>query len=248
MRAVARRTRRTVGAGLFTLVVLGAGAACSAGGDSADPPRLRLTATVPQSGDGARGTNEDQPDLVEAMRRTVTARSLSVELRMEASSDQGSAVQVVTGTIDYDQQRGTSTLQGPYVLELRIEGPRTWVRADPAVLGSELPSGAVWIEGSTDEFEARGLISTDPDSTWAPLYLLAGAENVEAVGDGRYRFDLDLRRHRRRATDQETGGGGARRAAVLGSRRHRIGRRGGPPRRVGAGGGVRADRHGRLGR
>jgi hypothetical protein len=191
MRKGGRGTRSTVASGLLAAVLL-VPAACSSGTPS-DNASSVVTATAELSGRDGQTDGDEHPDLAGAMRATAAANSAVMEVRFAESSDGGSGEQLIRGSMDFEQVKATVVVQnGSESMQARIDGERTWFELDATVLGPDVPSGARWLEAPTAELVERGIVSTDPNRTWAMLYLLVGAENVTARGDGSYAFDLDL--------------------------------------------------------
>jgi hypothetical protein len=191
MRKGGRGTRSTVATGLLAAVLL-VPSACSSSTDS-DEARSVATVAPGQSGGEGEVAADEQPDLVGAMRATAAASSAVIELRVGGSSDGESLSQMVRGSIDFEQVKATLVVQsGSETMEARVDGERTWFELDAALVGPDVPSGARWLEAPTAELEERGVMSMDPNRTWAMLFLLVGAQNVRTRGDGSYAFDLDL--------------------------------------------------------
>ncbi|MBW3546663.1 MAG: hypothetical protein KY452_00800 [Actinobacteria bacterium] len=119
----------------------------------------------------------------------------SLQLAFDAGSLLGSEAAAITGAVVLDGSALdlSATIGGQAdALRLLILEDRAWVGGESDDVRDALPTGARWVELAARDLMASPTYSDPSDLDF--LYLLNGATNIEAEGDGRYRFGVDLDR------------------------------------------------------
>lgn len=127
--------------------------------------------------------------------RAIQSMRFSLQLTFDGGSLLGSETAEIAGVVALD---GTAldlsaTIGGQAdALRLLVLGDRAWVGGEGDDVQDALPAGASWVELAASDLMASPTYSDPSELDF--LYLLNGATDVEAEGDGRYRFDIDLDR------------------------------------------------------
>lgn len=125
--------------------------------------------------------------------RAIQSMRFSLSLAFDGGSLLGSQSAEIAGAVALD---GTAldlsaTIEGQAdALRLLILGDRAWVGGEGDDVRDALPAGASWVELTASDLMASPTYSDPSDLDF--LYLLNGATDIEAEGNGRYRFDIDL--------------------------------------------------------
>lgn len=127
--------------------------------------------------------------------RAIQSMRFSLSLAFDGGSLLGSQSAEIAGAVALD---GTAldlsaTIEGQAdALRLLILGDRAWVGGEGEDVRDALPAGASWVELAASDLKASPTYSDPSDLDF--LYLLNGATDIEAEGNGRYRFGIDLDR------------------------------------------------------
>lgn len=192
--------RSSIAAAVAALALL---AAC--GGDDATPGSTTTTVeeaggsdgsatTAPGDGDGGEPGDVTAEELLEAVEATRAAGSATVELALGFDGGEllGSQSVSIGGPATFDGSRADLTVSAngeADTLRILVDDDQSWMGGHGDDVRGALPEGADWVEIPADDLRAAQSYSNPGDLAF--LYLVGGAQDIEATDDG-YRFDIDL--------------------------------------------------------
>lgn len=184
--------RRLPALALVALLPLVAG--CS-DDDSSDGTTTTVAAggSTTAARDDAGDATKD--DLVAAIERTRRSKSMEVTLRLafDGGSTLGSQAASIAGPIvlDGSAMELTSEVDGQAgAIRLVVLDGQAWVGGEGEEMQGALPDGVDWATLPAEDLFASPGFTNPGDLTF--LYLLNGAQDIEATGEGSYRFGIDL--------------------------------------------------------
>lgn len=125
--------------------------------------------------------------------RSVSSLQIRLELSFDGGSALGSRAVAIEGAIATNGTRAdiiTEVEGESESVRILVVDDRAFVGGDGNTVRGALPDDAEWAEVGAADLLSSPSFSNPGDLTF--LYLLNGAVDIEDLGDGRYRFDLDL--------------------------------------------------------
>lgn len=182
-RALRRRHRIALVAGLAVLLLVAAGAV------------LAIT--------GSRHQVDPAQALRSAVDRTLASSTVRVTQDAQISDATGLLSHVVVqGQADLVHNQGDTVVSaGTNRLQIVTDGRTAWFSSTAAAFASQLPTGAAWAVGDATQLATAGYLHPAADSI-AALYLTRGAgtvhpdgpDQVNGIAAHRYSFPIDLQR------------------------------------------------------
>jgi hypothetical protein len=140
-------------------------------------------------GDAAIGTTASAPpvtvDWDAVIERTRSIDSVTVRVEVGTRGGSSSGFLAVTTELDFDAAIATMTVasQGVRVVEVLVEGERSWMRLEDDAFRAALPTGVEYVEAATGDLVAAGAVAISRDATWFPLDFLRGVASSALVGE-----------------------------------------------------------------